>query len=490
MLLTVSQSIQSVIGRTKFLLFDRYYTNTIRAILILTCIVGAAMIAVLLQIHPILSVLPLMGLAGLGVVIFLYRNMETGILIVLFVTTLFNIGVGTGTGTDLMLSLMLLLLLMGLWLLRIFLVERSFASFRSFAPVWPVLAFCCIVIIAMFWSSFYNEAHVYHMMLDKWKPRLMTSLVMIVSPLTTLLLANFMSPRGIKRFVWYFIVLGAFTAALRIIFTDYPLEDTWNIRGQWPVWVVAFALGQALFNNKLPLIIRGFCVAVVGAWAYIQIGLGITWLSGWVPVGLAAGIICLMYSRYLAVLIGIIGLIYLLTNSDMVTRLIEGEQEESGMTRVEAWDRAVEITSDHYLFGTGPIGYYFYLTAEIGGLFQLSHNNYFDIFAQLGIVGIAAFLAFWLSMGYIMWKMYWIVPRGGFEYGLAVSLAACYIAIFVVMALGDWVIPFAYTQTLAGVSYTIWAWMLMGIASALYFHCKDQQSSAVSAGELSADSGH
>jgi hypothetical protein len=35
------------------------------------------------------------------------------------------------------------------------------------------------------------------------------------------------------------------------------------------------------------------------------------------------------------------------------------------------------------------------------------------------------------------------------------------------MALGDWLIPFAYTQTIAGFNHSVYCWLFMGLAFAL-----------------------
>jgi hypothetical protein len=43
----------------------------------------------------------------------------------------------------------------------------------------------------------------------------------------------------------------------------------------------------------------------------------------------------------------------------------------------------------------------------------------------------------------------------------------------VIMMLGDWVIPFTYTQGLGGINYTIWPWLIQGIGMALYFESRN-----------------
>jgi O-antigen ligase len=169
---------------------------------------------------------------------------------------------------------------------------------------------------------------------------------------------------------------------------------------------------------------------------------------------------------------GLVVLVILLLNFDWVQEQFADESAESGVTRVDAGRRTLQIVSDHFLFGTGPTGYYFYLTIYIGGLFQLSHNNYLDIIAQTGLLGLAAYLWFWAAVGWYVLRAYQTVPRGGFYQGLAAALAAAYVISLGAMMLGDWVTPFTYTQTLGGISYTIWHWMLAGTAVALYYQAR------------------
>ena len=41
------------------------------------------------------------------------------------------------------------------------------------------------------------------------------------------------------------------------------------------------------------------------------------------------------------------------------------------------------------------------------------------------------------------------------------------IGCLVIMAFGDWLLPFAYTQTISGFSYTVYSWLFMGTILAL-----------------------
>ena len=92
-----------------------------------------------------------------------------------------------------------------------------------------------------------------------------------------------------------------------------------------------------------------------------------------------------------------------------------------------------------------------------------SHSNYIDLFAQTGIVGLGFILWFF---GALVWRGYRLCLRlrgqGGFEEALANAAFAGALGCVAAMALGDWLIPFAYTNTIAGFDYIVYSWLFLG----------------------------
>lgn len=453
-----------LIGQIKYQLFQRHFIHTIRYGLIVSTIFLTVFTAFLLSERQMLGLAVVGGIAAVVVLIFIYNHLELGVFLLMFTTTVF----APIIPRDITTTLLLLIVLTLVWLLKLLLVERSFASLRASPPNKFVMLWCVAAIIAFVWSSSYVDPAVSHFQNGKFLPRVVTLLVMILSPVGMLLFGNFLyTIKDIKRVIWFYLGYGTFILIPRL--ADFRLPTNFNTGGQLPVWVAIFALGQLLYNSKLLRWQKVALTLIIAAWIYVQFGLGRTWLSGWVPLFAGLGVIIFLRSRLVFILILVLCVIGAIVNSEMFSETLESENQESGETRVEAGSLALNFGNEHFLFGTGPAGYYFYAMVYIGDT-HLSHNNYIDIYAQTGVAGITAWILLWGSIGWMLWRTYQLTPKTGFEGGLVVSMVAIYIVTLIIMMLGDWVIPFTYTQSMRGLSYTIWPWLWCGIGIALYHH--------------------
>jgi hypothetical protein len=190
MLIGITQNVQTVIGRTKFYLLDRHYAQTVRIGLALICLLTAALATVVFYKRPMLTGVIVAGFVGLAFVLYAYHNLERLCLLLLVVTMAANFGIGTGTGTPITLSLILMVLLSLIWLFRVFIAERTLEGVpRSPANI-PIIIFVALVIFSFLWGSYYVEPEQHYLYLDRLNPRLMTGLVMLISPVVTLLFAS------------------------------------------------------------------------------------------------------------------------------------------------------------------------------------------------------------------------------------------------------------------------------------------------------------
>ena len=468
----------SFIGKARYYFLDRHYNRVIPIVLVALCIAttlfSTLMWRELTTPSLLVGALPIILIAGFLLVVLIYVYMEWMALAVVMMSTLLSAGIGTGTGTSISFTLILLTLWLGLWLFKMVVVERKISLRPSPANI-PVFLFAGMVILSFLWSGFFAEPSAAYLFNDKLAVRLMTGFVIIISMLTFLLYGNnIRSIKPIRYIVWYFIIIGAVFAILRIVSGSSLKPLNWN--GQFPTWVAILALGQALFNDRLKRWLRIALFLILGSWIYSTYSLGLTWLSGWVPLAIGCMILVFLYSRPIFFTVLVVGVSALLVSQSFVQNTLQAENTESGETRLDAWQHVFDVVERHPLFGAGPAGYYFYFTVTLEGFFQLSHNNYVDIVGQTGIVGFALWLILWGSIGLMTWRTFRIVPRErGFQHALANTLMASFICTIVTMMFGDWVTPFPYTQTLAGVDYTIWAWILPGITLSLYHINRQKQ---------------
>ncbi len=469
----------SFLGWLRYWLFDRNYNMTMRVLLIGACFGFTALTALLgrdIDFNSfnsiVKAVILIMMMFGLTIAIFMYRNMQTTALAIFILSTLVNEGINTGTGTKLTFTFLSLIMWSSVWLFRKVVVDRNF-DVRHALPNWPLALFIIVVLISYVWSGAFVEERASFMFAQKSLVRLMTAIVLIVSPLTLVLFANaFHTKNAFKIFTFWFIMSGVIMAVMRL--TMGSIIAPLNARGQFPTWFAALALGQVLFNRNLPWYIKLVFLTGVGLWGQISLGLGLGWLSGWLPMVVVIAVLLVIYSRKITFVLIIGVVIWGLSNTHFVDQTFGAEQSESGSTRSIAWSRTFGVVGKHFLFGAGPAGYEYYFHAYgyydgQTGTADLSHNNYIDIIAQTGVVGFTLWLGIWGAQGLMIWKLFRKKFNDPFLNALRYSLVACYPAILVAMMLGDWITPFPYTQSLAGIDYTIWAWMVSGLAIALYY---------------------
>ncbi|RMH02241.1 MAG: hypothetical protein D6706_00520 [Chloroflexi bacterium] len=232
------------------------------------------------------------------------------------------------------------------------------------------------------------------------------------------------------------------------------------------VWLVALSFSQAAFNRKLALPWRVGLAAVTGVTLYVGIGPGRGWVSGWAPPLVAVIVILWLGAPRIAFPltfsgIALIGIAY----QQVVELVLVGDNEYSTVTRLEAWKIVLEIIKVNPILGLGPANYYFYtpLYSILGWYVQFnSHNNYVDIVAQTGLIGLICFLWFVVVTARLGWKLQRQVPSGGFMqayvYGCLGGLAGMVVA----GMLGDWVLPFVYNVGIEGLRASSLGWMFLG----------------------------
>jgi O-antigen ligase len=159
-----------------------------------------------------------------------------------------------------------------------------------------------------------------------------------------------------------------------------------------------------------------------------------------------------------------------------------GDNSYSETTRLAAWGIIIKMINVNPFFGLGPANYSFYtpLFPILGWNVQFnSHNNYVDIIAQTGILGIFCFLWVFWEVGRLGWRMILRVRKmeAGFAQAYVYGVTGGLVATVAAAMLGDWFLPYVYNITIRGMRASMLPWLFFGGLIALN-HLLDQQEQA------------
>ncbi len=323
----------------------------------------------------------------------------------------------------------------------------------------PFIAWSGAVLISWFWGVAFRDVGLWI-----WPSfpfvQAASAVVMIMLPFALMLTAHFLTTeRHLKLLVGLFLIGGVLGLIPRFNLASLPV----NIGGMFNMWVIALAGSLALFGTRFApwqRLLFGLLAGLYLVWGTV---LHVTWLAGWLPGVVALAVMIVNRSKFAAVFTGLLVVGVLLASLASVDQIIANESAESGSTRLAAWAINWSITKDHLLFGTGPAGYAAYYMTYLPSSAMATHSNYIDILSETGLVGTIAYVWLWAT---VLWVGFRVVHRlrgrGDFLQALANAAFAGAVACIVIMGFGDWLIPFAYTQTIMGFDYAVYNWIFVG----------------------------
>jgi hypothetical protein len=403
-------------------------------------------------------------LVGAGMVLVFLRWPPLGLATLIVASLVVPFAIGTGTQTSLNVTVLLLPVLIGLWLLDM--VRRRELRLLPSRPILPLLALCVVAALSFVagslpWLIFAQTAPL--------RAQVGGLAVFILSAGAFLLVAHQVRDlRWLERLTWVFLVLGALYIAGRLVpglgrFTG-RLFPSGADGGIFWVWLVALAFSQAVFNRSLRLHWRLALGVLVLAIFYIGWSHSRAWASGWLPPLVAVVVSLWAGVPRLGLPVGMVAVTVGALNVQKIVGIVMTDQQYSLMTRLEAWRIVTEIAKASPLLGLGPANYYWYtpLFPILGWYVQFnSHNQYVDIVAQTGLLGLACFLWFAWEVGWLGWRLRARVPEGfaqAYVYGALGGL----VGMLVAGMLADWVLPFVYNIGLAGFRASVLGWLFLG----------------------------
>lgn len=429
----------------------------------LIVICGVFLLSILLvQILPQTYLLALMAvIIGLGAMIVYLQYLPLGIVVLLIAATFVPFEIGTNTGTSINLAVVLIIVFLGIWIVDMVVRQRKL-QFVTSRPILPLLVFGIVVIISfgvgqLKWFVYARSAPI--------MSQIGGLAIFILSISAFILFANIVKDeKWLKRISWVFLILGAIFLFCRLLLPYASFLRVILPNGMGGsllyVWMAALILSFILFNKELTTFSRIVLVIFLFVFLYATVIYTFDWKSGWIPPMAALLVIFLIRYPRFAIVVGIIGLLLFPT---ILSNLISTD-EYSYSTRLVAWEIILkEIVKANPILGLGPANYYYYtpLYPILGYSVQFnSHNNYIDILAQSGIVGLACFFWFFAELGFLAFRLL-KKELSSFARAYVIAVIGGLVGTLTAGMLGDWVLPFVYNIGLRGLRTSLIGWMLM-----------------------------
>jgi O-antigen ligase len=401
------------------------------------------------------------------------RHLSAMPILILFTAIFIPLAVPTGTLTLLADSMILAGILGAAWLFY------RISSHQKIATMDPqsrwLIVFMAVPFLSLVWSNLLRDPFLIT------QPNFLfvqgaTAVVMVLLPLVLLLTANTIKSEGeIKALVAVMLIGGVPGFLSENGVFPWPIAT----RGMFTLWVVSIAASLILFNRKTAWPMRVFLAGLTAVWIHFRFIQYTIWVSGWLPAFVAFGVMAFLKSKklFLGLLIG--GLMIVLINFQYFSEMVKIKTNISGLTRLSAWKTSLNLVAEHPIFGTGPGGYLtYYRSYNLGDeAMNATHNNYLDMFAELGVIGFVPFIGFFTAitvLGYRLCRR--MKGRGDFLEAATMGIFAGMIACLIAMGMGDWLIPFPYTQGIGSFDYEVYSWIFMGALLAIDRMTKSKQS--------------
>lgn len=361
--------------------------------------------------------------------------------------------------------------LCGLWLLRMGIVRRRVAVDRSRA-VLSVLVFMAVAVLS-FLVGQYPWFRIERAPMSAQVAGLM--LFLLSGGIFLLAAHELRSLAQLRYLTRVFIGAGAgalvtmLIPGLDIHVGSVAVTSHGSVGSLFFVWVVAITVGQALWNNTLSRLTRFVLLAVAGVALLRGLFVTFSWASGWLPPLVTLGTMLLLRFPRIVLASGLLLTTPALLVSARAWEAMMVNESWSWMTRLEILGVMRDVIARNPWLGLGPANYHFYtrLFTILGFRRRFnSHNNYVDLLAQTGVVGLFAFCWFVFELTRLAFRLYSRLPNGfgrGYAAGALGGLAGSLVA----GLLADWIVPFVYNIGLVGFRSSLLFWFLLGGLHAL-----------------------
>ena len=408
-------------------------------------------------------------------VLILLRWPLLGFLLLIPSALVIRFEIGTGTDVSLNPAALIVPALLGIWLLNSMMQHNlRLAPSRVNRPLLLFLAvgLISIAISNITWDPTVPRSdHFILVQLAQW------ALFAFSGGIFWLIGNRITHETWLKRIMVVFLIVAEAVALLRVMpgaesvifnYISYAVERA-------PFWLIltAVAAGQLFFNQHLSLRAK-LCLALIVATAiYYSLVVQRARSSNWVGVFCVLGVLTLLRFPRLR-WVAFIALIGTMASGVLFSAIYDfaggdSKWEESGASRGVLIQRVLELSMRNPITGIGPAAYRPYgVTQPLAyeGAYWIapqlnSHNNYVDLFSQVGIVGLGIFLWFMAELAWLGLRLRKVFKEG-FASGYVNGMLAAWVGIMAIMALADWFLPFVYNIGFLGFQASVFVWMFFG----------------------------
>lgn len=396
---------------------------------------------------------------GIGGLLIFLRWPQIG-LVVLIITGLIAPSPALPGGLNL--AVILLVMLIGLQLLVTIVRKRPMRLVPS-RTVRPLLALCGAALLSfgigqLPWFIFVHPAPMAAQIGG-------LAIFILAAAIFLLTVHQVRDIRWLQWLTWVFVALtflhvaGWLLPPLSQLLGNLFPDGTINNAMFW-LWLVTLTFSQAVYNEKLHAGWRLVLGGMAAATLYVAAILNNDWKSGYLPPLVCIGVLIAFRSWRTALAIALVGYpvaVYLSSQA------ISSDDYSYG-TRVDAFLVMLQLIKVNPIVGFGPANYFWYTSLFPIRGFRIefnSHNQYIDIVAQTGLIGLACFIWFAWEVGWLGWRLRNQVPAGfarAYVYGTIGGLAGMLAS----GTLVDWFLPFVYNIGLTGFRTSMLAWLFLG----------------------------
>jgi hypothetical protein len=437
--------------------------------------VGIVIVALMLSLFEAINPRPRNTLIILGLLvamvglIFLLRKPILGIIGVILAAMFFPALLSGGAGNLLSAPIILLVLTITIWLVDMLVRQRKIRFLRS-RVVLAAFVFLIVSIIAFLNGqiNYYSFAQVAPI-----TAQIGGFAVFFLSMGALLVSAHLIKDiKWLETITWLYLVIGGIYIIFGRVITytepyirsRFAFGSTDSASAFW-IWLAAMAFSQALFNRRLDKRIRLVLLGLVVAEMYVGIVQAYDWKSGWLPAVIAILTILWIGIPRIRIPGAVVAVAAIVLNQfTKIGSVITRNEDYSILTREVAQRLVLEIAKVNPVLGLGFSNYYWYtrLFPILGYRVQFnSHNNYVDIIAQSGLVGLACFLWLAFEVGLVGWNLEKKVPDG-FARAYVLGVLGGLVGTLASGILGDWILPFVYNVGLNGFRASMMAWLFIG----------------------------